>query len=171
MAITTFGPDTSDLTLRTGVTGRAARTGHRLTIGFTDWSATVDVDAPSQVAVRVAVGSLEVRGGEGGLTPMTAPERLVARANALKSLKADKYPEIVFSAQSATPDGDGYRFDGTLTIAGTSRDHSVRVVRDGDRAIGSSRIGHGDFGLKPYALMMGALKVADDVEVEWSLAL
>ncbi|MBB4135557.1 YceI family protein [Gordonia humi] len=171
MAITIFGPDTGDLTLRTGVTGKAARTGHRLTIGFTDWSATVDVDAPSQVAVRVAVGSLEVRGGEGGLTPMTAPERLVARTNALKSLKADKHPEIVFTAPSATPDGDGYRFDGTLTIAGASREHSVRVTRDGDRATGSTRIRHADFGLKQYSLMMGALKVADEVDVEWSLAL
>ncbi|WOC11321.1 YceI family protein [Gordonia sp. MP11Mi] len=174
MSITTFGPDTGDLTLHTGVAGKAARTGHSLTIGFTDWSATVDVDAPSQVQVRVAVASLEVVSGEGGLTPMSAPERGVARGNATKSLKADEFGEIIFVSTGVAADGAGYRVDGTLTIAGRSREHSVVVAPSGSgadrRVAGETTVRHTDFGIKPFSTMMGALKVADEVTVRLSLS-
>lgn len=174
MSTTTFGPDTGDLTLHTGVAGKAARTGHRLTIGFTDWSATVDVDAPSQVEIRVRVGSLDVRSGEGGLTPMSAPERGVARANALKSLKADDFGEITFVADGVAAEGDGYRVDGTLTIAGTSGRHTVSVAPTGSgadrRVSGETTVKHSDYRIKPYSAMMGALKVADEVTIRLDLA-
>ena len=172
MTTTTFGPGSGELTLHTGVTGKASRTGHRLTIGFDDWSATVDVDAPGAVQVRVRVDSLQVLAGEGGLTPMTPPERAVARANALKSLQAAKHPEIVFTAETAEPDGDGYRFAGRLTVAGTTRDHTVTVAPTGAGTVaGQSVVTHRDHGLKQYSLMMGALKVADEVTVRLALTL
>lgn len=170
-----FGPDNGDVTLRTGVAGKAARTGHRLTIGFTDWSATVDGTEPSHVRVVVRTSSLEVRSGEGGLTPMSAPERLVARANAVKALKADKHDEIVFDASDIVADGDGYRLTGTLTILGTSKPHTVTVAPAVDssdrRVVGETTVRQTDFGVKPYSAMMGALKVADDVTVRLDLTL
>ena len=174
MTTTTFGPDTGDLTLHTGVAGKASRTGHRLTIGFNDWSATVDGDVPSQVTVRVGVPTLQIVSGEGGLTPMSAPERGVARGNALKSLKADDFGEITFVSTNVTADGDGYRVDGTLTLAGKSRDHSVVVAPVGSGAdrhvVGETTVRHSDFGIKQYSAMMGALKVADEVTVRLDLS-
>ncbi|WP_341257804.1 MULTISPECIES: YceI family protein [Gordonia] len=168
-----FGPDNGDLTLHTGVAGKAARTGHRLIIGFTDWSATVDGAEPSHVRVVVRTPSLEVRSGEGGLTPMSAPERLVARGNALKALKADKHDEIVFDAPDIVADGEGYRLAGTLTILGASKPHTVTVVPTGDgadrRVTGETTVRQTDFGVKPYSAMMGALKVADDVTIRVDL--
>ncbi|MGO3325946.1 YceI family protein [Gordonia sp. (in: high G+C Gram-positive bacteria)] len=173
MTTTTFGPDNGEITLRTGVTGKASRTGHRLTIGFTDWSASVDVEAPSLVDVRVGVDSLQIVSGEGGLTPMSAPERGVARSNALTSLKADDFGEITFVSTSVTADGDGYRIDGTLTLAGKSREHSVVVAPVGTGAdrhvVGETTVRHSDFGIKQYSAMMGALKVADEVTVRLDL--
>ncbi|GEE01866.1 hypothetical protein nbrc107696_23120 [Gordonia spumicola] len=166
-----FGPDNGDLTITTGVAGKAARTGHRLTIGFTEWSATVDGEQPTRVRVVVNVTSLQVRSAEGGLTPMSAPEKLVARANALKSLKADKHPEIVFDGSDVTADGDGYRIAGTLTILGSSTPHTVTVAPSQGRVVGETTVRQTDVGVKPYSLMMGALKVADDVTVRLSLGL
>lgn len=161
------------LTVRTGVTGKAARTGHRLVIGFDRWSAAVSYpdaaasaeDAPSAVRMTVDVESLQVLSGDGGLTPMTTPERGIARLNALKSLQASKFGEITFAADDATAIDGGYRLAGTLTICGTSRPHTVEVTSDGTVVRGESPVVQTDFGVKPYSLMMGALKVADEVVV------
>lgn len=162
-----LGPDSGALTIRTDVTGKAARTGHRLVIGVDDWRAVVsfDDDAPTAVALTVAVESMQVLSGEGGLTPMTAPERGVARLNALKSLKSSKFGEIVFAADDVTPVDGGYRLSGTLTICGTDRPHTVEVTAEGATVAGESAVTQTDFGVKPYSLMMGALKVADEVVV------
>ena len=168
----TFGPDNGTFTLRTGVAGTASRAGHRLTIGFSSWSAAVamDDDSPASVELTVDVDSLEVRSGDGGLTPMTPPERAVARLNALKSLKASKFPRISFVASDVSATADGYRLDGDLTICGTSRPHSVDVVVDGSTVSSESSVKQIDFGVKPYSLMMGALKVADEVVIAVEVA-
>ncbi len=174
----TVGPDDGDLVLTTDKTGPAARTGHRLTIGFTDWTGTVTVDdtpAPQEVSVRIVLDSLEVRSGEGGLTPMTGAERAMARSNALKSLKASKFPEITFTASTITPTAGGYRLDGELTVAGTTVPHIVEV-QVADSGAGwdlraDTTVSHKAVGLKPYTLAMGALKVADEVGVQFHAAL
>ena len=71
--------DASDgqLLVKTGVTGRAARMGHRLTIAMNSWRATVSWagDEPSAVDLEVDVDSLEVLRGEGGVTPLSGPEK------------------------------------------------------------------------------------------------
>lgn len=162
--------------MHTDVTGKAARTGHRLTIGFTDWTATVDytADQPSHVRVQVATGSLQVKSGEGGLTPLTAPERTVARANAVKVLKAEKFPQIVFDASEVVADGDGYRLTGRLEICGKTRPHILSVAPTGAGAArtvaGQTVVSHADFGLKPFGMMMGALRVADEATVRLQIA-
>lgn len=166
-----LGPDVGAgaglLTVRTDVTGKAARTGHRLVIGFDRWRAVVYFrdEAPVSVDLTVEVDSLQVHSGQGGLTPMTAPERGVARLNALKSLKASKFGQINFAADVVTPTDPGYRLDGQLTICGTTRPHTVDVTSDGASVQGESVVTQTSFGVKSYSLMMGALKVADDVIV------
>ena len=86
--------------MHTGVTGRAAKMGHHLTIAMTTWRATVRWrdGEPEQVDLAVAVDSLEVLRGEGGVTPLSGPEKILARSNALRTLDADSYPEIRFRA-------------------------------------------------------------------------
>ncbi|MFW0796936.1 YceI family protein [Gordonia sp. CPCC 205515] len=158
--------------VHTDVAGRAARTGHRLTIGLEQWTATVtfDDDEPTGIEASIAVDSLKVESGEGGLTPMSGPEKMVARGNALKSLKADKFPDITYSSSSITKSDNGYHVDGTLTIHGKNRPQTLDLTVDdvdGGREISTeATITQTDFGIKPYSLMMGTLKVADDVRVE-----
>ena len=166
-----LGAADGSVTVRTDVSGPAARTGHRLTIEMTDWSARVRwaSDHLEALTATIAVGSLQVVSGEGGLTPLTGPEKSVARSNALKSLKATKFPEISFDSISITKSDNGYRVDGSLTICGRTRPTALDLVVE--ESSGSWRVGtecrlrHSDFGIKPYSLMMGALKVADQVRV------
>ena len=95
MAMTEWALDSSDgqLLLMTGVTGPAAKMGHRLTLTLT-WQATVHWidDAPSEVEVVADVGTLEVLRGDGGVKGLSSPEKELARSNALKGLDADGCP-------------------------------------------------------------------------------
>ena len=163
-----------ELHILTGVAGRAAKMGHRLTIGMKSWQAAVGWAGgkPTTAELTVDVDSLEVLGGEGGLTPLGGPEKGIARSNALKSLDAKKFPQIRFAADQVAKTADGYRLTGTLAIHGTPRPQTVegRVADSGDALALSARVQvtQSDFGVKPYSLMMGALKVADEVTIDFS---
>ena len=163
-----------ELHILTGVAGRAAKMGHRLTIGMKSWQAAVGWAGgkPTTAELTVDVDSLEVLGGEGGLTPLGGPEKGIARSNALKSLDAKKFPQIRFAADQVAKTADGYRLTGTLEIHGTPRPQTVevRVADSGDALALSARVQvtQSDFGVKPYSLMMGALKVADEVTIDFS---
>ena len=163
-----------ELHILTGVDGRAAKMGHRLTIAMTSWQASVQWAGgeAANAELTVDVDSLNVLSGEGGLTPLTGPEKGVCRSNALKSLDAKKFPQIRFTSNQIAKTADGYRLDGTVDIHGTSRPQSVdlKVVDTGDAMEFSARVPvkQTDFGVKPFSLMMGALKVADEVTIAFT---
>jgi polyisoprenoid-binding protein YceI len=163
-----------ELLIRTGVAGPAAAVGHRLTLAMRRWQATTqwDSDEPVAAELTVDVGSLEVVRGEGGVTPLSGPEKMMVRRNALGSLNARKFPRIIFFANVIEKIDDGYRLSGDLTIHGETRAQVVDVRTD-DRG-GSWRLSsdtvirQSDFGVKPYSQLLGALKVADDVAVSFT---
>ena len=160
-----------DVLIHTGVAGRAARLGHRLTIAVTSWRATVSWagGVPSAVEFVADVESLEVRRGEGGLKSLSGPEKVLARSNALGSLDADDSPRISFAANEIEESGDGYRLVGSLEIKGRSNpctvDLRVEDLGTSWRMTSETVVRQSDFGVKPYSLMLGALKVSDDVTV------
>ena len=163
-----------ELHVHTGVTGRAAKMGHRLTMAMNGWKAAVRwIGAePATAELTVDVGSLEILHGEGGVTPLSAPEKALARSNALKSLEAHRFPEIRFEANEIAKTGDGYRLTGVLTIHGHPRNQVIELRVDdlGDawRMSCETEVRHYDFGLKPYSMLMGAMKVADVVTVSFT---
>ena len=163
-----------ELRVKTGVTGPAAKAGHRLTIAMNGWHAAAHwIDAePSSAELTVDVGSLEILHGEGGVTPLSASEKAVARSNALKSLEAQRFPEIRFETDDIAKTGDGYRLTGTLAIHGQRRecviDLRVDDLGDSWRMSCEAEIRQTDFGVKPYSMLMGAMKVADPVTVSFT---
>ena len=163
-----------ELLIRTGVAGPAAKTGHRLTIAMRTWQATIDWRGkqPTGVELTVDVNSLEVIKGEGGVTPLLGPELGIIRSNALKSLDAKKFPQIRFTATDIGEADGGYRLSGTVEIHGKTRPQVVDLsVEDrGDVWAMSAEVPvtQTDFGVKPYSLLMGAVKVADQVTIVFS---
>lgn len=96
-----------------------------------------------------------------------------------KTIKADAYPKITFKLINAaiTP-LKRYVFlikaTGTLTIAGTSKIITMQVngsVND-DNTItcsGQQKIKLTDFNIQPPSFMMGAMKVGDDLTIQYGL--
>jgi polyisoprenoid-binding protein YceI len=163
-----------ELLIRTGVAGRAARMGHRLTIAMTRWEATVAWAAaePVTAELTVEVDSFEVLRGEGGVKGLSGPEKALVKSNALKSLGANRYPEIRFMADTIEKTRDGYRLTGKLHIHGKSRKHVIDLRTEdlGDRWRMSveSRVRQTDYDVKPYSLLMGSVRVDDEVTVSFN---
>ena len=169
-----FGPDEGELLVRTGVAGPGARMGHRLTLAMRRWRATVEWSDGEPVVAQLAVDvdSLEVLRGEGGLTPLSGPEKTLVRSNALRQLAAGRHREICFDADSIEKSREGYRLTGMLQIRGKSRPQVIALrtddVGDAWRVSTEAVVRQSEFGVKPYSLLMGSLKVADDVTVAFA---
>ncbi len=148
--------------------------GHRLTIAMRRWQATVKWSGgePAAAELTVDVDSLEVLRGEGGVTPLSGPEKAMVRSNALRQLDARRFPRISFAAGTVEKSGDGYRLAGTLQIRGKKRAQVIDLRTDdlGDvwRLSSETGVRQSEFGVKPYSLLMGSLKVADDVTVSFT---
>ena len=170
----TLDASDGELQLRTGVTGRAARMGHRLTIAMTRWRATVNWEDGEPVTAELVVDadSFEVLRGEGGVKGLSGPEKVVVHSNALKSLNAGRFPEIRFTAAAIDKADDGYRLSGTLQIRGKSREHVIDLRTDdlGDswRMSAESTVRQSDYGIKPFSLLMGSVQVVDEVAVSFT---
>jgi polyisoprenoid-binding protein YceI len=168
--------DASDgqLLIKTGVTGRAARMGHRLTIAMNSWRGVVNWagDKPSSVDLDVDVDSLEVLRGEGGVTPLSGPEKTLARSSALKSLGAGRFRTISFRADDVQATSSGYRLTGTLQIYGVTKPQVVELkvddIDDSWRMTCEAQVRQSEFGIKPYSMFIGSMKVTDDVTVAFA---
>jgi polyisoprenoid-binding protein YceI len=170
----TFDASDGDLLVRTGVKGRAARMGHRLTIAMRRWRATVSWDGAEPVTADVVVepDSFEVLRGEGGVKGLSRAEKILVRSNALRSLDAGRFPEIRFTTDAIDKTGAGYRLTGKLQIRGKAREHVIDLrtedLGDSWRMSAESCVRQSDYDVKPYSLLMGSVQVADDVTVSFS---
>src|SRR5580698_6201217 len=166
-----FGMDKGRITLRTFRDGLAAQAGHDLTIEAVRWSAELVVAedlTPASLTVTVDLGSLVVREGAGGLKPLTDRDKREIGVTARKVLKADRFPEAVFTATGFQPDGNGGgTVSGTFALAGVERPLSLKVGQTGpDRYRATGSVRQSDYGIKPYSGFLGALKVRDAVGIE-----
>jgi polyisoprenoid-binding protein YceI len=170
----TLDPADGELRVRTGVKGRAARMGHRLTIAMTGWQATVRWVGADPVAAELAVeaDSFEVVSSQGGLKGLSGPEKALVRANALSSLDAGRFSEIRFTADVIERTEEGFRLTGTLQIRGKQKQHVIDLhtedLGDSWRMSAESTVRQSDYGIKPYSLLMGSVQVADDVTLSFT---
>ena len=66
---------------------------------------------------------------------------------------------------------DGYRLTGTLEIHGKSRpqiDLRVEDLGDAWRMSCDAQVRQSEFGVKPYSMFLGSMKVADDATVSFT---
>ncbi|MBO0775987.1 MAG: YceI family protein [Actinobacteria bacterium] len=171
-----IGPPAGQLLVRTGRTGLGARAGHDLTIEVTRWNGTVTVSnanpAGSGVTVEVEAGSLEVREGTGGVKPLTDRDRAeIKRLISERLLQTGRFPVITFQSGRVTGDAGSFRIDGDLTIAGTTQPVTVNGRLADRHAQGRATVTQSRWGIKPYSGFFGALKLRDEVEVEFDIEL
>ncbi|MGV3705883.1 MAG: YceI family protein [Arcticibacter sp.] len=95
---------------------------------------------------------------------------------AYKAMKADKYTNITFKLNAASVAGDVVKGTGALTIAGVTKEVALqgKATENADGSVtitGSRKIKMSEYGIQPPSFMLGALKVADEVNVIYTLKL
>jgi polyisoprenoid-binding protein YceI len=172
----TLGPETGRLIVRTGRSGLGRKAGHDLTIEVTRWTgeAVIDTATPSETRVTVEAepASFEVREGTGGVVPLSDADRAeIKKVVREKILHTDRHPRIAFRSTSVTGSPDSFRIEGELTIMDRTRPVTVRGQATGGRVTGRATVVQSQWGIKPYSALLGALRLADQVEVEFDLTL
>lgn len=171
-----LGPANGQLLLKTTRTGLGAKAGHDLTIEVTRWNAGVVIDtanpAGSSVRLEADANSFEVRQGTGGVKPLTDGDRAdIKKTIREKVLHTDRHPAITFSSTKVGGTQESFTLEGDLAISGASQPATVRGgIADG-RARGSATVVQTRWGIKPYTAFLGALKLADEVTVEFDIAI
>jgi polyisoprenoid-binding protein YceI len=170
-----LGPQAGRLLLKTGRTGLGRRVGHDLTIEATRWQADVVVNnadpGQSSVTVTIEVDSLEVREGTGGLKPLTDADRADIKTTiGEKILSTAEHPVIMFRSSKVTGTADSFQASGDLTIMGQARPITVSGGIHAGRVRGHATVTQSRWGIEPYSAFAGALRLADDVRIEFDLA-
>ena len=148
--------------------------GHRLTIAMTTWRAGVrwTDDEPAEADLAVEVEFARGAAGQGWADATVTAQKTLARSNAVRLLDADRFPQICFQASDIEKSGDGYRLLGTLEIHGVTRecaiDLHVEDLGDAWRMSCRADVRQSEFGIKPYSMLMGSMKVVDTVAVSFS---
>jgi polyisoprenoid-binding protein YceI len=172
-----LGPDSGRVVIKTSRAGLAAKAGHDLTIEFTRWSAQVQVpdeDAggvtAAQITADLDLGSLEVREGAGGVKPLNDGDRRDIKKTMSGILGAGS---ASFTSSSLTRFGaSGGAVEGTLTLNGKTQPVQLQLNAPGEgRYRGSATVSQSAFGIKPYSGFFGALKLRDEVTVEFEVDL
>ena len=163
--------------LKTGRVGVAARAGHDLTIEVTNWSVRIEVPAEDAGGVTAAtisadldLGSLAVREGSGGVKPLTDSDRADIKKT-ISGILGDGTATFT-SSRIIRIGATGGAVEGTLTLNGTSQPARLQVAEPAPgRYRGTATILQSAFGLKPYVGFFGALKLKDEVTVEFEVDL
>ena len=172
-----LGPGVGRVVLKTGRAGFAARAGHDLTIEVTRWSAQVQVPAEENGGLAAAtlsaeldLGSLEVREGIGGVKPHTDGDRREIKKT-MSGILGDA--TATFASSRIIPSGaSGGAIEGTATLNGKTQPARLQLTSPGPgRYRGTATLAQTGFGIKPYVGFFGALKLRDEVAVEFEVDL
>ncbi|WP_086731110.1 YceI family protein [Streptomyces carpinensis] len=172
-----LGPSNGRLLIKTGRAGLGRKAGHDLTIEVTRWSGEAVIAAGdpgrSWVNVTVEAGSLEVREGTGGLKPLTDTDRAEIKRTLEDRalLDAAEHPVITFRSTGIAGTAQSFEITGELTIKDRTHPVTVHGKGNGDGLVrGWATVTQSTWGIKPYTAFLGALRLADDVRVEFDVA-
>ena len=164
-----FGPHNGRLLVKTYREGFAKAIGHDLVIEVGQWSASVTVaEDPSETAItaRADVDSLNPVEGVGGVKPLTDADKAEIKKSIRKVLTS---PDISFESTSVKVAGNSATVSGDLTIMGRSEAVDVQMTESGGKVKGTFSVLQSRWGIKPFTAALGALKVADRVDVEFEV--
>jgi YceI-like domain len=171
----TVGPDQGQLVVTTGTAGPAARAGHDLTIIVGSWAATLTIATPGAgdtLELWADPGSFVVSAGRGGASPLS-PEDMAGIAATIRQEILPRAPIRFESTQvSHTAANDALSVTGGLELAGARRSitFELQCAEDG-HLTAEIPLRQTDYGIKPYTVLFGALKVADELTISVDAAL
>ncbi len=160
-AVYRVDPQASRVEVEVGRGGRLARLGHDHLVTGPVHGFVLLGERP-RADLYLNLFDLEVRGGDG-----LSPQALAAtRRNMLKSLEAVRHPWVIVHAEGQPPSI-------ALTLHGITRpvESHPSVERSGGKLLitGDMAILQSDFGITPFSILGGALRVKDRLVIRYRL--
>jgi polyisoprenoid-binding protein YceI len=164
-----LGPKDGKLLVKVERDGMAKKMGHDLTLEVGDWSAEVTVDDDpdkSELTLTAKPSSMKVVEAKGGAKPLSDGDKSDIKKNIdTKILSGGQ--DITFKSKSVSLNGGKANVSGDLTIQGKTQPAQVQLNITDTKVTGRTSLTQSKFGIKPFSAMMGALKVKDNVEIEF----
>ena len=167
----------SRFTIQAFATGLFSAMGHNPVIGIGKYTGEVNFSSKtmegSGFRLTIQAGSLSVQDDVND-----KDRREMERLMNENILETGKYPEIGYESPSMTVSklGDALysvSLNGTLKFRGVSRSQAVtaRVAEFGEmlRASGEFTLRQSDYGIKPFSIAGGALKLKDEIKFSFEL--
>ncbi|SRR6266481_1717097 len=153
-------PSRSTITIHVGKTGLFSAAGHEHEVSAPIAEGAIDDSEGSHVWLRVAAAKMTVLPEKDQEAVQSAMQRSV--------LESAKFPEIRFESTSVRKiDSGKWKITGNLTLHGKTDSITVDV-RDGAGAyLGQARIRQTQFGIQPVSAAGGAVKVTDELRIDF----
>jgi len=151
----------SVMTVRVYKGGLLSGLGHEHEISAPVANGTVDTTA-REVVLHVNARSLRVV--DPGISDKDR-EEIQSNMTGVKVLDTEHFPEIVFRGKGAGA------VNGSLTLHGQTRPVTVNVRETAGHFTGTARLRQSDFGITPIKVAGGAIRVKDEIQLEFDIQL
>lgn len=153
--------------------GSAARLGHNHVMRAgdlrVDWPAAGPVLRFRLDALQVDPPALRAGLGPAFASDVDDAARAGTRANLLKALEADVYPEVTVRTLQQQGEGPRRAVEVEIQLHGVVRRQWLVARIDGLRAQGEVVLRQSDFGIQPFTVLGGLLAVQDALVVQFDL--
>jgi polyisoprenoid-binding protein YceI len=160
-----IGPSNGSLKIKTGREGAAAKAGHDLVLEAKTWNGTVQIGDDASVTLTVDPSAIEVESGTGGAKALSDKDKKDIKKSMSEKILGSS--QITFKSSEVQASNGSMSVRGDLSVAGSSDSINVPLqVGDDGTVRGSIKLNQSQFGIKQFKALMGALKVADQVEIQ-----
>lgn len=165
----TLGPPQADIRVFTFKEGLLSPVAHDLQIKVNRFEIAIN-QSNSSIHARIEADSLEVvaamREGQPDPKALSASNKAEIQENIRKDvLHSGKFGSVVFESTSMSDT----EVRGRLSLHGVTREIRIPTRQEDGRRVGEVRLDQRDFNIKPFAALLGALKVQPEVLVRVSL--
>jgi polyisoprenoid-binding protein YceI len=157
----------SSITVHVGKTGLFSMAGHEHLVSAPISAGVLAESGRPHVEFRVDAARMEVQ-PDPKIDARTQAE--IQKDMQEITLESAKYPEIVFrSTRVEKQAGERWMVEGTLTLHGVTKQLALAVMRSGDGFVSHATIKQTDFGIKPISAAGGAVKVKNELEIDFRI--
>lgn len=166
-----LGPPTATCLVRTSREGILAAIGHELELAVTRFDVRVD-EAARVVDASFDAASLRVvrASRDGRESAISDGDRRTIEDNVRKHVLAtNRFPEIRFRSSRIADVAAGFDVTGRLVMRGEEHEVAVSLRKNDDRYEAVVTLDQTRWGIRPYAAMLGLLRVGAVVTIALSL--
>lgn len=155
----------STIAIQVGKSGLFSAAAHDHIVDAPISSGTISESGTPRIEFRVETAKMSVRPD----AKIDAKDQATIQTHMQEmTLETKKFPEITFRSVRIDKLADGeWRVDGDLSLHGVTKRISLNVKKTDEAYITHAVLKQTDFGIKPISIAGGAIKVKNEVEIDF----